>query len=135
MKVEFVMFAEAINRSASGPLNILGEFNTLYSNDFPFVRPAMAFIIRLSGDIDDRETHRIRAELGLSGSDVRLAEFESTASRQVDRPDQPLQGDIIVDAYGLVFPAEGEYRMDVLVDNELAYSKALQVLRTPQAVR
>lgn len=131
MKVEFVLLAEAANRSASGTLNIHGEFNTLYSEEFPFVRPGFVFLVRLRGSPDDT-AHRIRGELVKKDSDFKIAEFETTASRMPGRERDLIKGDIIVNAYGVVFPEPGEYALNVYVDGSLEGSKALYVQPPPQ---
>jgi hypothetical protein len=136
MKVEFVLFAEAVNKSSSGTLNILGEFNTLFSTDFPFVRPGMVFWIRLHTGSDDTTIHKVVGELVRKGnSDLKLAEFETTAERQANAPGGQNRGDIIVTAYGLVFPEPGEYEVNVYIDGALGGTKSLFVQPTPVATR
>lgn len=132
MKVEFVLLAEGINKTASGTINVLGEFNTLYGPEFPFVRPSTSFWVRLQSDANDMRTHKIRGELVRKGTQLKLAEFETTAERSTSTtPGDYTRGDIVVNAYGLVFPESGEYSVNVYVDETLAGTKPLFVWPTP----
>lgn len=131
MKVEFVLFVEAVNKSASGTLNILGEFNTLYSDEFPFIRPGFAFIVRLKGEAKGQNSYKIRAELVKPGSDMPLAQFETSATPQPGKESDPMRGDIVVNAYGIVFPEPGEYEFNVYIDGKLSDSRSLFVQRPP----
>jgi hypothetical protein len=136
MKVEFVLLAEGINKTASGTINVLGEFNTLYSEEFPFVRPSMAFWVRVQVDPTDKATHKIRGELVRKGTDLKLVEFETPAAPSTSTsPGDHTRGDIVVSAYGLVFPESGEYSVNVYIDETLAGTKPLFVWPTPVSNR
>lgn len=132
MKVEFVLFAEAVNRGVNETLNILGEFNTLYSPTFPVVRPITAGVIRVSGKEGDAKSYKLRAELVSPTGKRKLWQLpEVTMTRDPKKKDQPMRGDIVFNAFGIVFPEEGEYLFRIYLDNRLTHSKTLYVFHPP----
>lgn len=132
MKVEFVLFAEAVNRGANETLNMLGEFNTLYSPTFPVVRPVTAGVIRVSGNERDAKSYQLRAQLVSPSGKQKLWQLpDVTLTRDPKKKDQPMRGDIVFNAYGIVFPEEGEYLFRVYLDNRLARTKILYVSHPP----
>jgi hypothetical protein len=130
MKVLFALIADAVNRTETGTVNILGEFNFLYSDAFPFVRPQMAGLVRLEREASDPADQSLSVELVANSSGATMWGIKPV----VLPPGGKERIDLTFDARGVVFPEPGSYRFRVSINGADQYSLPLEVSARPPAV-
>lgn len=129
MRVMFALLAEAVNRTESQTMNILGEFNMLYSDAFPFVRPTIAGFVRLQPDPDDPNEILLGLDLIAERDSAKLWESRSVTIPRTEKE----RIDVTFSAAGVVFPAPGMYRLRVLASGQEVHSVSLTVAARPPA--
>ena len=116
MELKFLLLADAANQSREGKLNVAGEFNTIYGQQFPAVWPSMYIVSRIEAHVGEGPDHvAIFKFTSEDGKDLLVSpplpvKFTS-AGRGI-----PARADIHMMVAGLVLPAPGDYSVNIVID-------------------
>ena len=114
MVTEVFVMCDGANDS-HGKLNILGAFDTIASNDFPFVHPHFTIALRLRYDLVDKMEGKLKLVIqGVTGEPV-LASVETAVNRGIS-PNPSSTANIIVNINSLRFEKPGDYSVILHVD-------------------
>lgn len=114
MVTEVFVMCDGANDS-HGKLNILGAFDTIASNDFPFIHPHCTIALRLRYDLADKRDSKLRIVIqGVTGEPV-LASVETAVNRGIS-PNPSSTANIIVNINSLRFEKPGDYSVILHVD-------------------
>ena len=129
MKVSLLTFADFANATANGKLNILGVFDSMHVESFPYRHHAMVLAVRYLVEYSDSEEKR-ELEIQIEApdgeklmnvkADVEIPTLEAgtfTASNQV------------INVRNMEFKQSGTYLARVRIDDEMAAEVPLKVVR------
>ena len=129
MRVTLAALADAANLSQEGKLNILGEFDTIYTPSVPTVWPLMVFVAKVKmelGEIEGRHTVSLR----VVDQDMQL--IAPLISGHVEWADRPAPGTemawpLILPIANAQFPDHGVYAFELRIDETLLTSLPLNI--------
>lgn len=130
MEVDLALLADAATIDGTGKLNILGVFDRLGTAAFPARHPRLALVLRFTAGVHEVGQHQVAIALKDpdGGQVVRIdGEMNLTAGPMGVRSGVLVPHILNMD--GLVFPIEGRYAFDVIVDGEHQVSIPLTVER------
>jgi len=137
MKVRLAVLADAANVSREGKLNILGEFNLIWTQVFPAVCPRMFMVLKVEADPGEAPTKLLRLRfLDQDSQPVGpLIECEISLTQRF-RSGVPISGIVMLEFRDAVFPREGTYELEVTSDTEDGWRTEipLHVFRLPGQV-
>lgn len=119
MRLTLGLLADAANTTADGKLNILGEFNVIFSSQFPFSLASLSLVFRLEADGSEPDEHSLHVRLlDEDGNLVRpIADGKITLSPSgYEGIPRRVQGVLPISM--ATFEEPGTYTFDILVDNE-----------------
>jgi hypothetical protein len=129
MDVEIFTLCDAATVSG-GKLNILGSFDKLYSETFPFQHPDLAVAVKLRFDAMEGGVHVM--EVRMIDLDGRPIIPSDPVRLQVVPPDGQYAVHMLINRYhGLPFHRPGEYHLDLVLDGEMKARIPLIVLQAP----
>jgi hypothetical protein len=135
MKVRLAVLADAANVSREGKMNILGQFDVIYSEAVPAHWPLMHLVIRLEATAGEGRKHKVG--IRIVDEDGNLAGPMIDAEGEFGPPFQvgaPSSATMILGIGGATFQKHGTYCFEILVDGHNVDSIPLHVLpRPPQA--
>jgi hypothetical protein len=117
MKLDVALLADAATVDASGKLNVLGIFHRIRGPRFPLRHGRVALVLRLQPEEGDEGKLAVAIQLlGPDGDQVlRLnGEVEGRPGTAPERVRIPQ----VLNLDGVVFPAPGQYRFVISVDEE-----------------
>ena len=130
MKVRWVVLCDFANMSKEGKLNLMGVFDQITSKNYPAIHPSMFLVIRF--DVDPAEFgHQQKIIVKLADEDgkkILEASAELTPNGEGGRG---LYVDNVLALQNVVFPHEGRYSVDVLVNNNAQGHVGLNMLKAP----
>lgn len=123
MNVALALLADAANTTADGKLNILGVFNTIYSDVYPAAHPEMKLVVRLQlhpAELEEpKQVHvQFRNDEGRRLDGFR-AEFTVEARPGAELGGETLTTDSILSVSNLYLEAAGTYEFLILVNGEV----------------
>lgn len=123
MNVALALLADAANTSGDGKLNILGVFNTIFSDQYPAVHPEMKLVLRLQmhpAELEQpKEVHvQLRNDEGRRLDGFR-ADFTVQARPGATLGGETITTDSILSVSNLYLEAPGTYEFLVLVNGEV----------------
>lgn len=134
MECPLSALADAANVSADGKLNILGEFDTIYSlGGEPIVHPSMVFVAKLRVSAGELGEHTV--QLRVVDDDMHLVRIVIVGKMNFVRVGVPgVEGafQIVVPVQLAEFPGFGSYRFQLLVDDLVVCAPEVHVRRPPQ---
>ncbi len=131
MEVRLAVVADAANVSQEGKLNILGEFNQIFTSDFPTIHPSMSLVIKIEGDISEvEEEHRLQIRI-VNEDGERIAELEEKTFKFSEPADAafPAAKGMITNLRNVIFDRPGVYSFDILIDGRYEDAIPFQVVR------
>lgn len=126
MVTEVFVLCDGANDS-HGKLNVLGAFDMMVAEEFPFVHPHCTLAVRLRHDETDRQECRIKLVLQTAAGDSVLANIDTSLKRG-SSPNPTSTANLIVNINSLRFEKPGDYSIILHVDD-------LPVAITPLYVR
>jgi len=126
MDVEIFTLCDAATVSG-GKLNILGSFDKLYSETFPFQHPDLAVAVKIRFDALESGLHLM--EIRLIDLDGKPIIPSDPMHLQVTAPDSQYAVHMLINRYhGLPFHHPGEYHLDLVLDGEMKSRIPLMVI-------
>ncbi|RQW77471.1 MAG: hypothetical protein EHM51_01715 [Geobacter sp.] len=107
MVTEVFVICDAANDS-HGKLNILGAFDTIVANEFPFVHPHCAIALRLRYDRKDSQESRIKLAIQNVAGDMVVTSIDTVVKRGTSS-NPTSSANLIVNINSLRFEKPGEY--------------------------
>lgn len=130
MNVELGVICDYANVTIDRKTNILGIFTDLNVPVFPFVLPQAFLVVTFAAHPSEAGTNK-NIKIELVGADGGAPLF-SMQQQDVTIPSPPRVGapiklNLMMGVAGLIFPAEGDYAINVLVNDEHKHSISLRV--------
>ena len=134
MNIEAFLLCDAAT-DQQGKLNILGAFDNIWAKKMPAIHPACAVVARIRFEKDEAGDHPIRINIidedgkpigpKLEGNvNVRfVADVDSTVTNMV------------LNIQGLKFEKDGQYRIDIAIDNQIKGSLPFHVREIPNQTK
>ncbi len=114
MVTEVFVMCDGANDS-HGKLNILGAFDTILADDFPFVHPHCAVAVRLRYGRTDEPEKKINLVLKSDIDNAELASIDTTLKRGVTF-NPTSTGNLIIHINSLRFEKPGDYSIILQID-------------------
>lgn len=126
MNIQVAVLCDAATDD-NGKLNLLGAFDTIYTQQLPAVHPQCSFALRITFGSEDEGKHTLR--LNFVDADGRPMMPHIDIPLQVVLPGEShfLTRNFIVNIQQLKFERAGLYSMDLLVDSQVQASIPLLV--------
>lgn len=126
MNIEACLLCDAAT-DQGGKLNILGAFDTINAQNFPFVLPACAIALRLRFLQIERGVHDFSlAFINGDGKKV-VPPLDSKIKVNISDDKDSAASNIILNLQGIKFDAPGDYGIDVAIDNSIVVSLPLRL--------
>jgi hypothetical protein len=132
MNIQVAVLCDAATDD-NGKLNLLGAFDTIYTQQLPAVHPQCSIALRVTFGHEDEGAHKLR--LGFVDADGRSIMPGIDIPVEVVLPGDSHFGtrNFIVNIQQLKFDIPGLYATDVSLDDRLQASIPLLVKHTPPA--
>jgi hypothetical protein len=137
MDIQVAVLCDAATDNA-GKLNILGTFDTIYTNQFPAVHPQCAIALRMSFNKVEEGQHKVKLSfVDEDGKPVMPKPGFIEIPVDVGVPDDTIfvSRNFIFNFQQLKFEKEGLYSIDIAVDGRQEGSIPLLVKKVPQQPR
>jgi hypothetical protein len=133
MNIQVAVLCDAATDD-NGKLNLLGAFDTIYTQQLPAVHPQCSIALRVTFGHEDEGEHQLR--LNFVDADGRSIMPSIDIPVQVVLPGDSHFGtrNFIVNIQQLKFEAPGLYSIDLMLDNRSQGSIPLLVKHNPPAV-
>lgn len=128
MEVQLAVLADAANLSQEGKLNILGEFDTIYASELPFVWPVMWLAAKLK--ISEADGARHKFEIRVLDDDGQLiAPIAALEGFSVPAriPGTLGGGSLVVGIRNATFPDYGTYVFELIANGNRLFEVQLHV--------
>lgn len=134
MQAKIALLADAANMTPEGKLNILGEFNIMWTSTFPATWPLMWLVLKLEATAAEGGSHMLTIKcIDDDGTQVGPTIDGELNMGKPFRPGMPHRGAVILGIRNAQFPKAGTYEFEILVDGHSIASVPLYVL--PSAER
>lgn len=129
MEISLALVADAANREESGKLNVLGVFDQVYSDKFPYRHPEMFVVVRFTANPSEFGKKK-EIEVCLLDPDGNVVGARLTAKGQVPVPEAGGRASIemLLRMVNVPFERPGRYAVSILVAGEEKASIPLEVL-------
>ncbi|HEY4484970.1 MAG TPA: hypothetical protein VI702_01410 [Nitrospiria bacterium] len=128
MKITLAVLADYANITREGKLNIMGIFDAIHAQGFPFTHPLMQLVLRFEAGVSDEAIPR-KAEVRLMDADgKRLFVLEGNLTPGQARPGEPIRSDQIISISMLKFEHPGDYEFKVLINDSIKAEVPLKVV-------
>lgn len=133
MEVTLAFLADAANVAEGGKLNVLGMFNSLFSDEFPYQHPQMFCIVRFTAGASEFGKEK-EIEISLVNPDGKVI---GTMKGKAAVPKPPggkrANVELILGLQNVPFEHPGDYEFSILVGGDQKHSIPLEVVqRKPQ---
>ena len=131
MDIQVAVLCDAATDNA-GKLNILGTFDTIYTNQFPAVHPQCAIALRMSFNKIEDGHHKVK--LSFVDEDGKPVMPNIDIPIDVAVPDDTIfiSRNFLINIQQLKFEKSGLYSIDIAVDGRQEGSIPLLVKKAPQ---
>ncbi len=131
MNIQVAVLCDAATDD-NGKLNLLGAFDTIYTQQLPAVHPQCSFALRITFGGEDEGSHTLR--LNFVDADGRPMMPHIDIPLQVALPGDShfVTRNFIVNIQQLKFERAGLYSMDLLLDGQVQASIPLLVKQRPK---
>ncbi|MGQ0602551.1 MAG: DUF6941 family protein [Anaerolineales bacterium] len=101
-----------------GKLNILGAFDTIFVEKFPAIHPQCAVALRVRFRPSERGDHQVSMELVDEDGRPVIPALQLTLTVDIAPPERFTTIAVAFNMQRLVFPNEGEYAVNLVIDRE-----------------
>jgi hypothetical protein len=131
MNIQVAVLCDAATDD-NGKLNLLGAFDTIYTQQLPAVHPQCSFALRLTFGSEDEGTHTMR--LNFVDADGRSMMPHIDIPLQVSLPGEThfITRNFIINIQQLKFERAGLYSMDLALDGQVQAGIPLLVKQHPK---
>ncbi|HSU16275.1 DUF6941 family protein [Longimicrobium sp.] len=129
MKILYALLCESAQERPDGRLDVHGVFHQLYAPGFPAQQERMTFAVALEWEAHERG----RIEFSIELVDPARSPVLSITGHTEVAEQQPMQGPpqtrVVMPLDNVVFPAEGTYAFELVVDGERQRLTPLHLLK------
>jgi hypothetical protein len=131
MDIQVAVLCDAAN-DASGKLNILGAFDTIYASQLPAIHPQACIAVRMTLSKGEEGSHKLTINFG--DEDGKLVMPSVPITMEVSIPDDTIfiSRNLIINIQPLKFEKAGLYSIDISMDGRQGGSIPLLVKHTPK---
>ena len=130
MRVEVFSLCDAATVDASGKLNVLGAFDTIWAANVPVIHPQFAIVLRLRFDNIERGEHKVAFNIvDIDGKHV-LPPASGTINVSFQDEQRSGSANSILNVQRVKLDSFGEYSIDLAIDGRKEASLPLFVMRT-----
>lgn len=127
METKYAFVCDCANVDTQGKLNVLGIFNNINIRQFPCTYGSFMYVAALEFSHAEDGVHGFRlCFIDYDGKDI-LPPQEG----KIDVTNSKNSANLIVKIETINFTKEGRYRIDLAVDNMLASSVLINVIKRP----
>ena len=118
MDLSLFLAADYATVDASGKLNVLGAFNTIFASQFPTRHASMHLVVRLQPQLGEfGDTRQLRIEL-VDEDSTRLLEMSGEVQIPDAHGEQQPEFTTVIGLQGVAFPHPGVYEFRLFVDKD-----------------
>ena len=129
MELTLPFLADAANLSDGGKLNVLGIFNQIYSDTFPYRHPSMTCVIRFTANPAEFGKPK-EVELTIMDSDGKpLGTLRGETTVPMSPGGKRAYVELILGLNGIPFERPGDYEFAILVGGEQKGSIPFEVVQ------
>lgn len=129
MDVTLAFLADSANTSDNGKLNVLGMFNEVYSDTFPYQHPLMFCVVRLTATASEFGKKKRIEVVFLTADGKSLGTISGDAGVPKPAAGKRASVELILRLHNVPFPAPGDYEFAVLVDGDQKWSIPLSAVK------
>jgi hypothetical protein len=130
MKTTIALIADAANLTADGKLNILGEFNIIWSSAVPLAWPRLFLVLKLEKEPGDPVEFVLTVTIVDPDARPVMTPIRGSVNFGPPSPDGvPASGPIVFDIRNAYFPSYGHYAFEVRAGDSPFISIPLYVMR------
>lgn len=130
MNIEAFLLCDAAT-DQQGKLNILGAFDNIWTRKIPVIHPACAIAVRIRFEKVEEGNHPIRINIIDEDGKPIGPKLEGNVNvRFVDDVDSTVTN-MVLNIQGLKFEKNGQYRIDIAIDNQIKGSLPFHVREIP----
>lgn len=130
MDIEAFLLCDAAT-DQQGNLNILGAFDTVFSNEIPFNHPACAVAARIRFEKIEEGNHPIKIHVIDEDGGAILPRLDAQVSVKVGDDVGSAVTNLVLHMQRLNFTKYGRFRIDLAVDGQIRASLPLFIRRPP----
>ena len=127
MNLELAALCDAATEQA-GKLNILGAFDCVFSQSFPFVHPQCAFALRLRFNRVEQGQHTVRVEFVDADGKAVIPPLEANIQLSIPEGNDSQVSNLILNMFHLKIEKPGRYTIDVAINNRHETSLPLKIV-------
>lgn len=131
MNVQVAVLCDAATED-NGKLNLLGAFDTIYTQQLPAVHPQCSIALRVTFGNEDEGSHALRVNFVDADGHSIMPGIDIPVSVVMPGDSHFGTRNFIVNIQQLKFEGTGLYSIDLLMDGEAQTSIPLVVKQTPQ---
>lgn len=129
MQVTLAILADCANITREGKLNILGIFDRMQAQSFPYTHPQMQLVMRFEADIvESGKTKKVEIQL-MDADGKRLFVLGGEMALGQGRPGELISSHHILTLNMLKFERPDDYEFKILVNEELKAEIPLKVVK------
>lgn len=129
MNVKLAVLADYANVSKEGKLNIMGIFDVIHAQQFPYTHPQMQFVMNLEATLAEAgKTKKVEVHL-MDGDGKKLFVVNGDLALGQARPGEPFRTSSILTINLLKLDQPGDYVFNVLINDEHKARVPLKVVR------
>lgn len=134
MDMKFGLLCDAANVTNEGKLNILGEFNRIWSTSPPVRWPLCWLVARFEAHITEGTDHALEVDLINEDGRSLMEERPSGALKfQPTGPGRPLRAQVMMRMQDIQFPEFGDYEFHFLVDGTHVGSVPIYIMERDES--
>ena len=134
MNIEAFLLCDAAT-DQQGKLNILGAFDTIWAGKLPAIHPACAIAVRIRYEKVEEGNHPIRIHIIDEDGKPIGPKLEVNVNVRIGDDIDSAVTNIVLNVQGLKFEKDGQYRIDLSIDNQIKSSLPFHVRKIPNQTK
>lgn len=126
MRIEIAALCDAATEQA-GRLNLLGAFDQLQANQFPFVLPACTIVFRIRFNRAETGEQKLKLNFKNAEGQKILPEMEASLPIKLREGEDSRVGNLILNVHGIKFEGPGYYSVDLAFNGAHVISLPVQI--------
>lgn len=117
MNVEAFLLCDAAT-DQRGKLNVLGAFDTIWAKQLPITHPACSIALRIRFETSECGEHPVKIQIIDQDGNRAGPKLEGNINVRAGEGRGSTITNLILNIQGLKFEGYGEYRIDLIIDNQ-----------------
>lgn len=134
MTTEIFTLCDSAN-DYNGKLVIVGTFNNIFAQSFPAIHQAFTIVAKMAFDKEEIDgNHLFRIYIRNSDEEISLLDTGHQNLILAHRAGNKIYSNIIFNVNNIMLPNDGEYTVNLEVDNKLASQTYLSIIELPHNI-